>query len=122
MVPYASDVDTVLVRFLTIVAFVLMPFGMASATSASQPADGVQVNSLEQHLGHCNPQPSGDESDDQNGSAPSSDCSSMCTVIPASEILTPVRVVQLRSPSAHILANPFTGIEPDITTPPPRRA
>lgn len=122
MVPYAIDMDTVLVRFLTIVAFVLMPFGMASATTVSQPAGAVQVTSLEQHLGHCNPQPSGDESDDQNGPTPGSDCSSMCTVIPASDILTPVRIVQLLSPSADVLANPFTGIEPDITTPPPRRA
>lgn len=118
--------DAVLIRILTLVAFLLMPFGMshasAAAPAAPMTAKAAQASQSEHHLGHCNPQPGDDQSEDQGTPMPSSDCSSMCTVIPASETLTPVRIAQLLAPIGHILAAPFGGTEPDISTPPPRRA
>jgi hypothetical protein len=122
-----------LLRFLTLLALVLMPFGMAGAPAVAQPmaADhaamamggGNQGSRLAQHGGkiaggHCDEQPVKD-----NAPAPSKmDCTAMCTALLAADCPMPGPAMTPVAPRSIAAAVAFAGIEPEIATPPPRQA
>ena len=119
-----------LMKLLTLVALLIMPFGMTAAPAMAQPmpADHAMMAMGEvsqgsghaQHGwkaggGHCDDQPEQDK-------APVSqmDCAAMCTALPATDAPAPARVAKLNAPRTIALVTPFTGVVLEIATPPPR--
>lgn len=103
-----------LTRLLTLLAFVLMPFGMTGAPAYAQPvADSHSAMTM--GAGHCDEHPVKDK-------APSSkmDCTATCTALPAADAWVPLSVLKPTAPRTLAIAAPFSGIEPEIATPPPR--
>ena len=113
MSPYGARMTAALLRLITLLALVLMPFGMASSPAMAQP---MPANHGTVQAGHC------DEQSDQD-KAPSHSSQqmhcAMCAALPASE---PTPAVVLRPTAPRIIAtvSPFNGIELEIATPPPR--
>jgi len=113
--PYGASMTAALLRMITLLALVLMPFGMAStpAVAQSMPANHAMAQSA-----HC------DEQSDQN-KAPSHSSQqmhcAMCAALPASEPPTPVAGLRPTTPRVIATVSPFNGIELEIATPPPKR-
>ncbi|GAA4717024.1 hypothetical protein H9L13_06725 [Sphingomonas lutea] len=105
---------SVLLKFLTLVALVLMPFGMGGmpASASEMPARHAAMA-----MGHCDEQPAERE-------APSSsqmDCQAMCAAIAVAGSPVPAPALKPSLPRSAAIAVPFAGIVPEIATPPPRR-
>ena len=113
--PYGLRMTAALVRFFTLLALVLMPFGMSSAPAVAQtmPANHAMAQSA-----HC------DEKSDQNKSPAHSSqqmhCA-MCAALPASEPPTPIAELRPTAPRLIAAVSPFNGIDLEIATPPPRQ-
>ena len=103
-----------LLRLLALLALVLMPFGMAGAPAMAQP---MPTQHAMASMGHC------DEQRDQDEAPVSKmDCTAMCTALPATDAPAPAPALQPIVPRTIAIAVPFAGIEPELATPPPRRA
>lgn len=100
-----------MLRLLTLVAFVLMPFtmGVSRAEAHAMP----EAMSAVHHGG-----------DHQMPDAPSSmdmaQCMLMCVALPASEAISVSAPTVLRAPRLLALAVPIHGVILEIATPPPR--
>lgn len=107
------NMTSALVKLMTLVALLFMPFGMTAAPAIAQPmpADHAMMT-----MGHCDEQPEQDK-------APASkmDCTAMCTALPATDAPTPAQVAKLKAPRTIALVTPFTGVVLEIATPPPRQ-
>ena len=110
--PYGIRMAAAFLRLLALAAFVLMPFSMTSANATPMPADHL---AMAMGAGHCDEQPAKEK-------APASkmDCAAMCSALPAGDIWAPLPVLKPTAPPTLVLAAPFSGIEPEIATPPPR--
>ncbi len=102
----------VILRLLTLLALVLMPFGMGVASAA--PVHHTPAAATE---GHC----------DEHGGTPAKtspdeaiDCAMACSMllIAAADINEPMPTV--RQGAGHLLAERSTGLHPDTATPPPK--
>jgi len=104
-----------LLRLLTLMAFVLMPFGMTVAPAYAHPMT-VDHSAMAMGAGHCDEQPAKEK-------APSAkiDCTAMCSALPATDNWVPLAVLKPTAPRALAVFAPFSGIEPEIATPPPRQ-
>lgn len=103
------------VRLLTLVALMLMPFGMgATSATAHQMSTDQAIASMD----HC------DKQSDEN-KAPAlkqTDCAVMCIAISGARSPSPSPLLK---PAAPLSVDPTTlvvGVEPDIATPPPKVA
>ena len=112
--PYGEHMAAALLRLMAIAAFVLMPFGMTGATASTGPLRA-DVSAMAMGAGHCDEQPGKER-------APSAqmDCTAMCTALPAADVWVPLCVLRPTAPRTLTIAAPFSGIEPEIATPPPR--
>ena len=101
-----------LLRLMTLLAFVMMPFTMPAAAAEAQAMPHAMV------AGHC------DEHPDQPG-APATDmaqCMLMCAALPAGQKLAATPLTIPKAPRQLALVEPIHGIILDIATPPPRVA
>ena len=112
--PYGVRMAAAVLRLLVIAAFVLMPFGMTGATASTGPMPA-DHSAMAMGGGHCDEQP------DQGKVPPAKmDCTAMCTALPAADTWVPLSVLKPTAPRTLAIAAPFSGIEPEIATPPPR--
>lgn len=113
LIPYVRRMTAALLRLLTLLALVLMPLGMAGTPVVAQT---MPMNHNMASMGHCDGQPEQDE-------APASkmDCTAMCTALPAADAPSPAPALKPMAARTMALAAPFTGIEPEIATPPPKQ-
>ena len=112
---YGASMIAALLRLLTVLALVLMPFGMVSIPAA---AEAMAADHATMPMGHC-----GDQSDQDKAPAHTSQqmhCA-MCAALPASEPPTPAAGVPPSTPRSIATVSRFDGIELEIATPPPRR-
>lgn len=112
-------------RLLALIALVLMPFGMASTPALAVPAGNdhrmaMGPDTAGMDMSHC-----ADEQNDDRNEAPtpgSMDCMAACAAIPAPGVPALTKAIRPASPRAVFLATPFSGIDPEIATPPPKLA
>ena len=113
--PYGAGMIAALFRFVTLLALVLMPFGMISTPANAQP---MPANHAMAQQGHCD-----EQSDSNKAPAHSSQqmhCA-MCAALPASEPPSPCAGIRLNTPRIIATVSPFNGIDLEIATPPPRQ-
>lgn len=104
-----------LLRFLTLLALVLMPFGMTGAPAVAQP---LAADHAAMAMGHCDEQPAKD-----NAPKPAKmDCTAMCTALMAADCPVPAPAMTPAAPRSTAAAVAFVGIDPEIATPPPRQS
>ena len=108
---YFALMSSMVMRFLTVVALVLMPFGMGAASAV--PAGQAPAAS------HCEDQGSqpAEHSPDQ-----AVDCAMACSMLAAAEARTGEAVPIHGLPADRLLAQRGAGFHPDTTTPPPKRS
>ena len=100
-----------LFRIFALVALVLMPFGMAAEPALAKPADHVMAMT-----GHCD-----DTGQKQDAPARKAmDCTASCTALPAADVAIPEPMFTPTLPRITAFASPFSGIEPELATPPPK--
>ena len=104
-----------LVRIVTLLALVLMPFGMVGTKAYAQP---MPAHHAMPQMGHCDEQP--DQGKAPAHSSKQMHCA-MCAALPASEPPTPFAGLQPSAPRIIATVSPFDGIELEIATPPPKR-
>jgi hypothetical protein len=102
-----------ILRLLTLVAFMLMPLSMTSAGATPMPADH---SAMAIGAGHCDEQPEQDKTP-----AAKMDCTATCAALPGAEVWVPLPVLKPMASRTVALTAPFSGIEPEIATPPPRQ-
>lgn len=112
--PYGLRMIAALVRFVTLLALVLMPFGMVGTPAAAKamPADHATMQ-----MGHCDEQP---QQDKAPGHTSQQMHCAMCTALAASEPPAPPSSPAPRTARIIAAVSPFNGIELEIATPPPR--
>jgi hypothetical protein len=100
---------------LTLLAVVLMPFGMISAPAMAR---STQADHSLATMGHC------DEQQEQHKVPVSEkmDCTATCIALPATDVSSPAPRLMPVAPRSIAIFAPFIGIEPEIVTPPPRSA
>lgn len=112
--PYEPRMAAALLRMLTLLAIVLMPFGMTSAPAMARPSHtGHSILAM----GHCDEQPKQHE-------LPASekmDCATTCSALPATDASSPAPRLKPVAPRSIAIFASFIGTEPEIVTPPPRR-
>ncbi|MEO8547377.1 MAG: hypothetical protein ABI422_03310 [Sphingomicrobium sp.] len=99
-------------RLLTLLALVLMPFGM-NAAMAAPPMDHSSM-AMAQHCGERSGQ-SGDMA-----AKHAADCTVACSALLATETAVAEPALAMRLPPAQPLMEIVTGFQPDIATPPPK--
>lgn len=111
---YVAAMASAVFRLVALIALVLMPLGMGAAPALAAPDHHEMMTA---GPGHC------DEQQDQD-KAPASkmDCAAMCTALPAGNASSVTPAMKPVTPRTIALASPFTGIEPEIATPPPKQA
>ena len=112
---YGARMIAALFRFITLLALVLMPFGMMGAPANAQP---MPANHEMVQQGHCD-----EQSDGEKAPAHSSQqmhCA-MCAALPAAEPPSPSVGLRPITPRKIATVSPFNGIELEIATPPPRQ-
>ena len=111
---YGAAMASAIFRLLALISLVLMPLGMAGAPAVAQ--SGPAAHTMAQ-MGHCGEQPDQDK-------APVSkmDCTAMCTALPAADTPALAAIWKPAAPHFIVVAAPFSGIEPEIAIPPPKRA
>ena len=108
----------VVLRLLALVALVIMPLGMTTTPALAQPAPHAMAADHDMPAGHCGEEQGGDEAP-----APAKmDCTAACTALPASSTPMPEPAIKPKAPRTVSITAPFSGIEPEIATPPPRIA
>ena len=100
-----------LLRVLTLLALVLMPFAMTAAPAAAHAMPAMAD-------GHCDDQhpPDGPQRSDM------AQCMLMCAALPAAEVPALSSPTVPKAPPRVALADPIHGIILEIATPPPRDA
>ena len=101
-------------KLLTLIAFVLMPFGMSgSAGATSRPAPPAMTA-----MNHC-----GDRSAPSGHERSPGDCALSCAALPASqEPAAAELMVIICAPPGEPLTQVFAGAPPETATPPPKRS
>lgn len=102
-------------RLLTLVALMLMPFGMGPTSAmAHQMSTDQAIASMD----HCDKQ-----SDEDRAPVPmQTDCAIMCSAISSANSPTSSPLLKPVPPRSIALTTLFVGVEPDIATPPPKFA
>ena len=95
-------------RLLALIALVLMPLSMASATVSAQPNASAPASHCDDHQ-----RPS------KAPAAPQMHCPG-CAALPAIDAPAPVAELDPETPLHIALAALLSGIEPDTATPPPK--
>lgn len=114
---YGLRMSAALLRLLTLLALVLMSFGMASTPAVAQ---AIPANHAVTQTGHCDKQ-SPDHNNAPVHSSQQMHCA-MCAALPASEPPTPAAEFRPTAPRTIAAVSPFNGIELEIATPPPRHS
>lgn len=111
---YFIRMPAIILRLLTLLALLAMPFGMGMA-GAAPPQPAPAAASAE----HCG----------QHGSQPinksikySADCTMGCSMLIAAETQVAEPTPKVRLPAQRPLAERGTGLHPDIETPPPKHS
>jgi hypothetical protein len=99
-------------RLIALVALLLMPFGMTATPALAQ-----QSGHPDSMAGHCSDQP-----DRGQSQLPAKEHCAVCSALPATDGPAPAPVLKPSMPRTAALAVPFTGIEPETATPPPKTA
>jgi hypothetical protein len=108
---YWTGMAAAVLRFLALVALMLMPLGMAAPAAAHAPMASAPGE-------HC-----ADQSQPDETPAPKAmDCVATCTALPASNTPVPAPLAAPSPPRLIALADIFVGIVPEIATPPPKHA
>ena len=111
---YGVRMIAALPRLLTLLALLLMPFGMVSAPAAAQPMPA--SHSMAQ-AEHCDEQPGQDKA--PLHSSQQMHCA-MCAALPAGDPPAPNAGLQPTAPRIIAVVSPVSGIELEIATPPPK--
>lgn len=112
-------------RLLALVALVLMPFGMASTSALAAPADNGHVMAMGHEMAEMDKSHCADRQDQNGDDSPiskSMNCMAACAAIPgpgAPPLADPIKPAELRN---IFLATRFVAVDPEIATPPPKRA
>ena len=103
---------TALLKLLTLLAVLVMPFGMAApAAAADHPAHMTAAMPMQ----HCPEQ--------GRMHAMGAECTMACAAtLPAVEAVSQSRFPLTVIPAPRTLAKPLTGLHPETATPPPRTA
>lgn len=116
--PYGAPMTAAVLRLLALLALVIMPLGMAAAPALAQPAHHAMAADHAMPAGHC-----GEEQAPGKAPAPAKmDCTAACTALPASTNPVVQPAIKPKAPRTISIAAPFSGIDPEIATPPPRFA
>lgn len=105
-------------RLMAILAYMLMPFAMGSAMAAPVAAPPHHESMMAMDgMGHC----------PNEGPARPDDlvfvgCAMMCAALPAAELVGPAPVMLAAAPPPISPIRNFSGIHLEIATPPPRTA
>lgn len=110
---YVGRMIAALVRLLTLLALVLMPLGMTGAPALAAPDHHMTTMA---GSGHCEEQQ--DEAPDQQ----QMDCRAACTALPAPSTPAPTPALKPIAPRLIGGVAPFTSINLEIATPPPKMA
>jgi len=107
---YFNDMASTVLRLLALIALVLMPLSMTSASASAQPNATAPA-------GHC---------DDHQQPAkvpagPQVHCTA-CAALPAIDTPVPIAELSPETPMLIALAAFLAGIEPDTATPPPKHS
>lgn len=108
-----------IVRFLAILAVLLMPFGMLGGVPATAMA---RHTSMTMSAGHCAGMPDMPAKDRKAPSAPCCDCMVACAAIPSENSCIEHAAPAPMAAQAVILAPAIRGLHPEAATPPPRIA
>ena len=108
---YFERMSLMVMRLLTLVALVLMPFGMGAASAA--PAGQSPAAS------HCEDQ---GRQPVERSSDEAIDCAMSCSMVATAELRTGEAVHDHRLPADRPLPHRGTGLHPDTATPPPKRS
>lgn len=111
---YGSAMAAAILRLLALIALTLMPIGMAGAPAVAGPAPAEHAMA---GMAHCDEMPAKEPAPPQS----KMDCMAMCTALPASFGAAPAPRMKPVAPRAIAVSAPFSGIEPELTTPPPKR-
>lgn len=113
--PYVAAMASALIRLVALMALILMPLGMGAAPALA--ASG-HHNMTMAGPSHCDEQQDPDMAPAQKPI----DCTAACTALPAPS--APVLAPALKPTAARMTGavTIFTGIEPEIATPPPKGA
>lgn len=109
---HIAGVSKTLTAFLALLALLLMPFGMQESAAAASPAGHVAAE------GHC------DGNGGEEGATPSKvaqHCGT-CMAVPVADVPQAVLDPLPRAPRSMASVTVFPGLEPEVSTPPPRRA
>ena len=102
-----------LLRLLTALAVIWMPFGMAPALAAAPAPTGHHAMAADED---CHGAPASERDADRDQAL----CAAMCTVLPAEPAPAVAEPVAVVLPAAVPLASTLSGILLEIATPPPR--
>jgi len=102
----------VILRLLTLLSLVLMPFGMSAASAA--PAHHAPAATTAEHCGEHGSQP------DQTSPVNLADCAISCSMLLLAETRIEDPAPPVRLPPARPLADHRTGLHLDPATPPPK--
>ena len=108
-----------LVRFLAMLALLLMPLAMAGQGHAVAAAPHHETAS--DTAGHCADMDS-DQSTEERGSSTSAQCLMACAALPAADAPLPAARTVFRASATGTPAAGITGLAPESETPPPRTA
>jgi hypothetical protein len=99
-------------RLLTLLALVLMPFGMA--TAGAMPAHHAPAAATAEHCDGHDGQPA-EQTRDQ-----SMDCAISCSMLAIAQVDVEGPSAARPVPTARPLVQPHAGVPPDTATPPPK--
>jgi hypothetical protein len=111
--PYIAAMASTLIRLVALMALILMPLGMGAAPALVAPGPHSMTMAVS---GHCD----GQQDPDKAPAQKQMNCTAACTALPApsAPVLPPALKPTARRMSG--VDTIFTGIEPEIATPPPK--
>ena len=112
-----ADMQAMIAKLLTLLALVLMPFGMSPAAAEAIPA--AAQHHAAPMAAHC---PTPDAGDSGKASKQAADCTVACAAIVAPAPTAAPPPVLTPPPPARPLAGTRRGLHPEAATPPPKRA
>ncbi len=101
-----------ILRLLTLLALVLMPFGMGAASAAA--GNAAPAAATAQHCDDHGGQPTKTSRDDAMS------CAIACSMLVVAEAGVDAPAPDVREPAARPLAERGAGVHPDTATPPPK--
>ena len=109
---YFAQMPSMVLRLLTLLALVLMPFGMGAANAV--PSHDAPAAATAQHCDEHGSRPT-DQSRDE-----AMDCAVSCSMLAVAEAQVEEPAVAHAILTAPLLAERGTGLHPDTATPPPK--